>query len=242
MDDLDLELAEMDDEGPSGMHMDVSTSGPSNLHDMASPPVRSPNKRNRKSTATSVGDFRDMEDDHRLSLGRIKSRDRIVDPDDEDNNDGPGAGDFSFGAEDASVPMDLGNDDEFDAGEDGFGDITQDMIDGDISLEAAAIARENEAGEDEEEEEEDDEPLPRPVKTKTKPAARSRAIVLGHELVPAMSEALSGGGLTHSSCWPGVTRVAMMKCEWASKRPGVSLLLNSQAPGPRKRRKIPACR
>ena len=175
MDDLDLELAEMDDEGPSGMHMDVSTSGPSNLHDMASPPVRSPNKRNRKSTATSVGDFRDMEDDHRLSLGRIKSRDRIVDPDDEDNNDGPGAGDFSFGAEDASVPMDLGNDDEFDAGEDGFGDITQDMIDGDISLEAAAIARENEAGEDEEEEEEDDEPLPRPVKTKTKPAARSRA-------------------------------------------------------------------
>ena len=67
-------------------------------------------------------------------------------------------------------------------------------------------------------------------------------IVLGHELVPAMSEALSGGGLTHSSCWPGVTRVAMMKCEWASKRPGVSLLLNSQAPGPRKRRKIPACR
>lgn len=174
MDDLDLELAEMDDEGPSGLEMGASISAPLAPPGLASPPVHSPNKRNRKSTATSVGDAREMADDHRLSLGRIKSREWIVDPDDDDDDNEPGGGDFSFGAEDAPMPMDLGNDDQFDAGSTNFGDITQDITtDGDISLEAAAVARENESGEDDEDDE--DEPLPRPVKTKPKPAARSRA-------------------------------------------------------------------
>jgi centromere protein C len=174
MDALDFELAGMDAEGPSGLEPDASMGAPPSPSEPASPPVRSPNKRNRKSNATSVGDFRDMEDEHRLSLGRIKSRERIVDPDDEDEDDGPGAGDFSFGAEDASLPMDFGNDDQFDAGGNDFGAVAGDMADEDISLEAAAVARENQEGQDEEEEEEV-EPLRRPVKTKTKGAARSRA-------------------------------------------------------------------
>lgn len=197
VDDLDLELANIDEDEEMDLEQDIigAENVPPSPSESASPhvatsPMKSVKANARKSTATSVGGDEYARDaDSRLSLASTKSRSQRTELDEEDDDDGDqqdDAAEQSFAA-DALDNMDVG-DQTFDVGGDtgdyeGYddaGDTSQFQAEeqdyNDVSMEQATVQREDRDEDEESEEEEQVEvrKKPKPVSRSQQPRSQSR--------------------------------------------------------------------